>query len=42
VQNEEKKELLLRDDAVFQPDFLDEVSADLPRGMWSCQKDTTG
>lgn len=42
VQDEEKKELLLRDDAVFQPDFLDEVSSDQPVGMWSCQKDATG
>ena len=41
VQDEDKKELLLRDDAVFQPDFLDEVSTDQPAGMWSCQKDTT-
>ena len=42
VQDETKKELLLRDDAIFQPDFLDEVNGDQPRGMWSIQKDTTG
>lgn len=41
-QDEAKKQLLLRDDAVYQPDFLDEVSSDLPSGMWSCQKDVTG
>lgn len=42
VQDPEKLELLLRDDAVFQPDFLDEVSCDLPKGRWSIQKDMTG
>jgi len=36
VQNDEKKRLLLEDDAVYQTDFLDEVSTDLPAGMWSC------
>jgi len=41
-QNQEKKELLLKDDAVFQPDFLDEVSTDLPNGCWSVQKDSNG
>ena len=41
-QDETKKQLLLQDDAVYQPDFLDEVSLDLPNGMWSCQKDVTG
>ena len=34
-QDQTKKELLLKDDAVFQPDFLDEVSTDLPNGAWS-------
>ena len=41
-QDEAKLQLLLQDDAVYQPDFLDEVSTDLPSGMWSCQKDVTG
>ena len=41
-QDDAKKMLLLQDDAVYQPDFLDEVSTDLPSGMWSCQKDATG
>ena len=27
---------------MYQTNFLDEVSMDLPSGMWSCQKDTTG
>ena len=34
-QDEAKKAALLEDDAVFQPDFLDEVSTDLPKCMWS-------
>ena len=37
VQSEAKRRLLLQDDAIFQPNFLDDVSADLPRGMWSIQ-----
>ena len=41
VQNDEKKALLLQDDAVFQADFLDEVSTDLPCGMWSIQQDSS-
>ena len=41
VQDDAKKALLLQDDAVFQPDFLDEVSTDLPAGMWSIQQDTS-
>ena len=41
-QDETKKAMLLQDDAVYQPDFLDEVCSDLPNGMWSCQKDVTG
>lgn len=41
-QDQTKKELLLRDDAVFQPDFLDEVSSDMPQGLWSVQKDSNG
>ena len=42
MQSDEKKELLLQDDAIFQADFLDEVSSDLPKGAWSIQKDVTG
>lgn len=41
-QDAGKKELLLKDDAVFQPDFLDEVSTDLPNGCWSVQQDSNG
>lgn len=41
VQNEVKKSLLQRDDAIFQPDFLDDVSSDRPLGMWSIQRDST-
>ena len=42
VQDSDKKAALLEDDAVFQTDFLDEVSTDVPMGMWSIQKDVTG
>ena len=41
VQSEEKQALLLQDDAVFQPDFLDEVSGDKPAGCWSIQQDSS-
>ena len=41
VQTDEKKAKLLEADAVFKPDFLDEVSIDLPMGTWSIQPDTT-
>ena len=34
--------MLLKDDAVFEPNFLDEVSKDTPKGMWSIQKDANG
>ena len=34
VQDAAKKELLLEDDAIFQPNFLDEVATDLPIGGW--------
>ena len=40
-QDAEKKQALLADDAVFQPDFLDEVATDIPMGCWTIQPDTT-
>lgn len=42
VQDSEKKSGLLKDDAIFHKDFLDEVHADAPLGCWSIQKDATG
>lgn len=42
VQQPEKAESLLEDEAVFQPNFLDDVTTDLPKGQWSVQKDSTG
>lgn len=33
---------MLEDDAIFQPNFLDEVADDMPQGCWSIQKDSTG
>ena len=35
VQDGKKQRLLLEDDAVFQPNFLDDVTSDLPKGQWS-------
>ena len=40
-QDADKKAALLADDAVFQPDFLDEVATDVPMGSWTIQPDTT-
>jgi radial spoke head protein 9 len=40
VQDERKKALLEEDDAIFQPDFLDECHTDKPTGVWSIQKDS--
>jgi len=42
VQDERKKEKLLEDDAIFIPNFLDDVIHDQPQGCWSVQKDTSG
>ena len=39
VQDNAKKENLEADDAIFQRDFLDDVTADKPEGCWSLQKD---
>lgn len=41
VQDERKAKQLLEDDAVFRPNFLDDVTKDLPKGQWSVQKDST-
>jgi radial spoke head protein 9 len=35
VQDAKKAKLLLEDDAVFQPNFLDDITTDLPKGCWS-------
>ena len=40
-QSDLKKKALLEDDAVFQPDFLDDVWTDQPQGAWSIQKDSS-
>lgn len=40
VQHKDKKEGLEKDDAIFQKNFLDDVSADKPpQGSWCIQKD---
>jgi len=42
VQTAEKKAILEQSDAPFRTDILEPVTADLPRGCWSIQKDGTG
>jgi len=37
VQNKDKRELLEQDEAIFRANFLDDVSADRPKGCWSIQ-----
>lgn len=34
-QQKEKKENLEKDDAIFQKNFLDDITADKPNGVWS-------
>jgi radial spoke head protein 9 len=34
--------LIQRDEAVYNSNFLDDISADFPKGSWSLVKDTTG
>lgn len=40
-ETKEKRELIDRDEAIFRPDFLDDLSQDVPRGQWSIQFDLT-
>lgn len=41
VQSKEKKEGLEKDDIIFQPNFLDDISADRPpQASWCVQKDS--
>ena len=41
VQHKDKKEGLEKDDAIYQRNFLDDVSADKPpHGVWSIQRDS--
>lgn len=42
VQDGDKKNKNEMDDAIFQPDFLEAISADPIKGSWSVQADTTG
>ena len=42
VLQREKKEGIEKDDAVFQRNFLDDVTADRPEGAWCIQSDSTG
>lgn len=42
VQSAEKARLLTEADAVFQGNFLDDITCDLPKGQWSVQRNSTG
>ena len=42
VQTKEKKEGLEKDDVIYQPNFLDDISVDRPpHGVWCLQKDSS-
>ena len=41
VQQEDKLSIMSRDEAVYNPNFLDEITADFPRHSWSLVKDCT-
>jgi radial spoke head protein 9 len=41
IQQAEKTGLIQRDEAVYNNNFLDDISADFPKGSWSLVKDTT-
>ncbi len=41
VLSKEKRDLIDRDEGIFNPQFLDLVSSDPLKGAWSVQKDTT-
>ena len=34
--------MIQRDEAVYNSNFLDDISADFPKNSWSLVKDTTG
>jgi radial spoke head protein 9 len=42
VALKEKKEQLDRDEGIYNPDFLDEITTDYPAGAWFALTDTTG
>jgi len=42
VEHTEKKELIARQEAIYNHDFLDSISDDEPKQGWSILKDTTG
>lgn len=42
VETEDKKDLVLRNEAVYNPDFLDAVDGDKPNHCWSVIPDATG
>ena len=42
VFSKDKKELLERDEGIYNPDFLDDIKIDYPACSWSILKDTLG
>ena len=41
MQLKENRELVDRDEGIFNKFFLDDISSDLPKCVWNIQKDTT-
>lgn len=41
-ENKEMKDQMARGESVYNHDFLDRVSADMPKQCWSIRMDTTG
>jgi radial spoke head protein 9 len=41
VQHKHKRDLIDRDESIYNSAFLDDSSLDYPKGTWSIQKDTT-
>ena len=42
IQQKEKVELMMRDEAVYNNEFLDEITEDLPKHQWNIAKDCSG
>ena len=42
VETKDKREQIERDEAVYNHNFLDDLSGDFPKHTWNIQKDTTG
>lgn len=41
VHHKDKRDLIDRDEAIYNPTFLDDITLDYPKGTWNLLKDTT-